>query len=335
MPTATMPEALKLCQSLSRLTLSAIIDKVVVQQSLSKAGNDKSRGRVYDVSLAFLPKDDLKRKHKVSQDQIAFAVESVFLRKLLSLIAQRLKISRNATDGLFSGCLFLLAWCRLIFWFVFTEVGVGVSVSKFHEVMSSNNDDDEGAEKPARKAEEEDKEGEDGDATTEKEAKRKKQSASYDDDGGADKDDSDSDSDNDDKGENQEKEEDKDSSDSDDEKESADNDVEEMEVDESPSKAGPSSTPGKGADKDKAKDKKKPVLTETPKKGSPYERLSGFHFDKETNTCHFSLKYSVNLTKLLMVGEIEKAANTTVLREVKGITRCFVEKNEKPEETMV
>ena len=53
---------------------------------------------MYDVELHIMPKEDLKRKHKITQDQVSIAVESLFLRKLLSLIAQRLKINKTA-DG--------------------------------------------------------------------------------------------------------------------------------------------------------------------------------------------------------------------------------------------
>jgi len=329
-PTATQTDALRLCQILSKLTLSAIIDKVVVKQSLSKAvrpflplplnvgsqrphlqGDDLSRGRVYEVELHIMAKEDLKRKHKITQDQVSVATESLFLRKLLSLIAQRLKINKASDD-----------------------IGVGVSVSKFNEVMSSTaNEDDEAAEKAAPREVDDDADGDDGDATAAKIAKRKKQAASYEDDdaesGDDEKDSKPSAAD--------KKKDDEDSSDETEDgepgKADAEIEIEEMEVveDEAPAESSTKATPSKKTPKKAEKAEK----AEAPKKTSPYERVSGFYFDKETNVCHFSLKYPVNLTKLLMVSEIEKAADATVLREVKGINRAFIEKNEQEEDLTV
>jgi DNA-directed RNA polymerase I subunit RPA1 len=108
-PTVTEAEAVRLCGSISRLTLSAVLEKVTVKQSISPV-EDLSRNRVYKISLHFLPKSELIRKFKLTQKELCRVIERLFIKRLLFQIARKLKLSKGKGDGMLPFLSFFLSF---------------------------------------------------------------------------------------------------------------------------------------------------------------------------------------------------------------------------------
>jgi len=63
--------------------------------------------------------------------------------------------------------------------------------------------------------------------------------------------------------------------------------------------------------------------------------LRGMAMAKDGTWAEVVLHYPLDARKLIMVSLTETVAAKTVLREVRGITRCFIEENEKPDDTRI
>jgi len=55
---------------------------------------------------------------------------------------------------------------------------------------------------------------------------------------------------------------------------------------------------------------------------------SRYHFNKKDNTCEIDFKFPSNTKKILMLGIAEDICHKTVIREIKGISKCYPIQNE-------
>ncbi|KAJ2785118.1 hypothetical protein H4R18_000706 [Coemansia javaensis] len=92
-PGVTKEQAEAIAGSLSRLTLTDVIERVEVRERLTakKSAEDRRRYRQFTVRLQLFPSKEYNEEYGVTSDDIEYAIESQFIGTLESLIAKELK----------------------------------------------------------------------------------------------------------------------------------------------------------------------------------------------------------------------------------------------------
>jgi hypothetical protein len=148
------------CKKASRLTLSQLVDRIVVQESLVKNGS--SRCREYTVDLPFFPPEEYRQEHEVQPAEILAALSTIFAL----FLTKEVKTEMKKLDADIKGQI--------------ADVGKGRR-APMGEAGAAGGEDDEGADESGagRRRGAEGSDAGDGDAEDEKRARQGRQQATY------------------------------------------------------------------------------------------------------------------------------------------------------------
>ncbi len=283
----TPPSAINsFCKRASRLTLSHIVDKVTVTEQLVLKG--ESRSKEFKIDLEFYPRPEYEEEYNVTP----FEIMAAFATKFPLIFKKELQVELKKLDA-------DLKSQR-------TELGKGRAVRE--PTGQAAADEEEGEDTGNRRRDDDDVTSEigDGDATTSKMKRQRKEQATYD-------------------------EDDEDEEDADEGGELDDMDIE----------AAYASYPEDDVDTDQA----------TPMSEAEHSRVESLFMDNLPSATSFefrdarctiglqvrllccvlsglaiddSAQFGSTLPKLLLVGLVERVCLKTVVREIPGITDCFM-----------
>jgi hypothetical protein len=151
------------CKRAGRLTLSQLVDTVIVKERLIVQG--QSRSKEYTIEITFFPPDEYRKEYDITSTEILAAFSQVFPLMLKKEITTELKKLDASLKGQMA------------------DVGKGRS-ERNDAAAAEDGDEDEEGEAPSRRREEELSEIGDGDAEDEKRARQSKQQSSYESDNG-------------------------------------------------------------------------------------------------------------------------------------------------------
>ncbi|KAG5463173.1 MAG: hypothetical protein BJ554DRAFT_1289, partial [Olpidium bornovanus] len=306
------------CQDISRLTLAALVDEVVVREKLTAKALGR-RYKRYTIRLNLFTKDEYKAEHDVKPSQIERAIEvrrktsgvrasgTVFIKKLETAIQRDLrKVHRKSKAAAAKG----------------EDDGMDIGKPAGRQKISAVEDDtadvsiarnDDGLSLPtvgSRSWLQSDDD--DNDAGAAKRGAKRTQHASYD------------------------------APDEDDAELIAaqdrevnyleDDEAEEGEDDEAASEAEEGRREADGADATEAADGGRPEPARRAREVRIIEshpHIVGYRFDASDGAwCEIDMQYPVDTRKILMVSIVEKVCRETVIREIPGVGRCFPIQNE-------
>jgi DNA-directed RNA polymerase I subunit RPA1 len=151
------PESINLfCKRANRVTLSQIVENVVIQESLWAEGDARRIRFIVDIN--FYPKEEYKEEHDLKPSEILAAFEYKFpvgLKKEIVLELKKLDADMKSQ---------------------ISQLGIGKKVSSMGVEGEGDEDDDE---RPMKVRGDDEESVGDGDAEDEKRARQKKQQATY------------------------------------------------------------------------------------------------------------------------------------------------------------
>lgn len=162
--TVAADELTKFCQTNTRLTLSEIVDEVIVQERLtSKDAGD--RMKVYNVRLQLFPRKDYTAEHSITPLQILQGVQKHFIPLFDKAILKEIKQNEKETKSQVG------------------DMGKARKVSAKDVMAAGEDDDDEGGadERPVARDAGEEEDGDADDARRERQGRDEKEYESDDD----------------------------------------------------------------------------------------------------------------------------------------------------------
>ncbi|GAA6000410.1 hypothetical protein JCM10207_008000 [Rhodosporidiobolus poonsookiae] len=277
------------CQSSTRLTLSQVVDDVVVEERLTpkSQATNYTRQKTYTVKLNLFPRADYEAEYSISSEQILAGIARNFVPLLDKAILKEIKQNDKELKSQAG------------------EIGRGKRVAGKGKGKASGADEDGAGEEDAgvvgRMADEEI----DGDADDERRGRQAHDEQTYDSDEDEDKEDGDDA----DAGEAALEAKFRDAG--------SDEDVDSSDEEEDPAAV-------ERRTKAESLERMRQFERKVPDTSRYVNKLS---FDKEKGEwCEFELEFSSQAHKLLLVGIVEEVCRVAIVHEVPSISRCFVEK---------
>ncbi|CAG8469432.1 8106_t:CDS:10, partial [Cetraspora pellucida] len=90
----------KFCQKISKITLAEIVDQMIVTERLSSKRDSDGlvRCRIYNIRMQFYPREEYTEEFNIVPLQIERAIESKFIKHLMSAISNELKSTKNKNE---------------------------------------------------------------------------------------------------------------------------------------------------------------------------------------------------------------------------------------------
>ncbi|KIW03140.1 uncharacterized protein PV09_05782 [Verruconis gallopava] len=301
LPEMSIEEADKFAKSITRLSLSDLIDEVEVRETVGR-GIAYMQAKTYKIRLAFFPSEEYCKEYAIKTDDVFMAVAKRFLPALQATIRKELRKKGEKISA------------------ARPEVGQSAGRSEGVTVRAARNDDDDDG--PAEESDDESEDDNEDDATANKQRANRNEGAGYE---APDEDDE--------RIRNQIREEDGL------EDETFDDDMD-MPEDEAPGlrrdydSDADSMDEGYGGSSEEEFQKQSKKRTREEQeafvkgiKGN--EDLVSFRFSTSKSVASISLEYSASSSKLLMLHLVEKLLHSTVVHAVPGVKTCILNKENK------